>query len=42
MFLEIFEDLSSMYEELDEDQEMVNPLQIASLLVDWTDPQKVV
>lgn len=29
-----------MHEELEEDEEMVNPLQAGTLLVDWTDPQK--
>ena len=29
-----------MHHDLDEDEEMVNPLQAGMLLVDWTDPQK--
>lgn len=29
-----------MHRELDEDEEMVSPLQAGMLLVDWTDPQK--
>ena len=29
-----------MHRDLDEDEEMVSPLQAASLLVDWMDPQK--
>ena len=40
IFMEIFGRISEMYSELEEDEEMVHPLQIASLLVDWMDPQK--
>ena len=29
-----------MHRELDEDEEMVSPLQAGMLLVDWIDPQK--
>jgi len=31
-----------MHSELEEDQTMVNPLQLASMLVDWMDPEKTV
>lgn len=30
------------YEELDNDQDMISPLQFGQLLVDWTDPSKIV
>ena len=30
------------YEELEDDQDMVSPLQFGQLLIDWTDPTKVV
>ena len=31
-----------MYSELEAGQTMVNPLQLASMLVDWMDPEKTV
>ena len=40
MFMELYTKISGMYYELDEGEEMVHPLQISSLLVDWMDPQK--
>ena len=44
MFLQIFikamETMSDLYDELEEDEEMVSPAQIGLMLVDWTDPQK--
>ncbi|EJC98308.1 uncharacterized protein FOMMEDRAFT_114496 [Fomitiporia mediterranea MF3/22] len=40
IFLSTFAELSQMHRDLDEDEEMVSPLQAASLLVDWMDPQK--
>lgn len=39
-FMSLFEELSIIYSELDDDEEMVSPLQAASLIADWTDPQK--
>lgn len=38
--MELYVNISEMYYMLEEDEEMVHPLQIASLLVDWMDPQK--
>ena len=32
----------SVYEELDEDEKMISPLQLGQLLVDWTDASKIV
>jgi hypothetical protein len=40
IFMELYVNISEMYYMLEEDEEMVHPLQIASLLVDWMDPQK--
>ena len=40
MFMELYANVANMYSELDEDEEMVHPLQIGYLLVDWMDPQK--
>lgn len=36
----LFEQLARATRELDDDQEMVSPAQIAGMFVDWTDPQK--
>jgi len=41
VFLPVFDQLSKVYRELDEEQEMVSPAQICAMFVDWTDPQKV-
>ena len=30
-----------LYEDLDDDQEMITPYQLGLLMVDWTNPQKV-
>ena len=38
--MSLFEELLAIHAELDDDEEMVSPLQAASLLVDWMDPQK--
>ncbi|KAL5523222.1 YCG1_1 [Sanghuangporus sanghuang] len=40
IFLSTYEELSRIHRELDEDEEMVSPLQAGMLLIDWTDPQK--
>ncbi|KAL4079677.1 nuclear condensing complex subunit [Scleroderma citrinum] len=37
----LFEQLARATHELEDDQEMVSPAQIAGMFVDWTDPQKV-
>ncbi|TDL22781.1 ARM repeat-containing protein [Rickenella mellea] len=42
IFLPTYEQLAKMHSELDEDEEMVKPSQIAMLLADWTDPQKTI
>lgn len=39
-FIPLFERLAQATREVDEDQEMVSPAQIAAMFVDWTDPQK--
>lgn len=36
------ETMSDLFEELEEDEEMVTPPQIGLMLVDWTDPSKTV
>lgn len=38
--MSLFEELLTIHAELDDDEEMVSPLQAASLLADWMDPQK--
>ena len=42
LFLDLFAQITEMYSELEEGQTMVNPFQIASMLVDWMDPEKTV
>jgi len=42
IFFSAYEELSKLHSELGEDEEMVDPLQAASLLLDWNDPQKVI
>ncbi|KAF9648455.1 ARM repeat-containing protein [Thelephora ganbajun] len=42
LFLPLFAQITEMYSELEEGQTMVNPLQLASMLVDWMDPEKTV
>jgi hypothetical protein len=42
MFLKLFEQITRIHSELDDGQTMVNPLQLASMLVDWMDPEKAV
>ncbi|EIM89256.1 ARM repeat-containing protein [Stereum hirsutum FP-91666 SS1] len=41
VFPAVFERLCKESNELEEDQEMVTPAQIAGMFVDWTDPRKV-
>jgi hypothetical protein len=36
------ETMSDLFEELEEEEEMVTPAQIGLMLVDWTDPSKTV
>lgn len=36
----MFEQLAEASRDLDEDQEMVTPLQIAGMMTDWTNPDK--
>jgi condensin complex subunit 3 len=38
----VIHDLLRVAEDLDEDEEMVSPSQIALQLVDWTDPRRLV
>ena len=38
----MFAQITEMYSELEDGQTMVNPLQLASMLVDWMDPEKAV
>jgi condensin complex subunit 3 len=40
LFIPLFEKLAQATRDVDEDQEMVSPAQIAGMFVDWTDPQK--
>ena len=40
IFMPVFDQLSKTYGDLGEDEDMINPAQVASMLVDWTDPQK--
>ncbi|EST10071.1 Nuclear condensin complex subunit 3, C-terminal domain protein [Kalmanozyma brasiliensis GHG001] len=41
VFLSVLQVLTEVYEEKDEDQEMVTPTQVGLQLLDWTDPDKV-
>jgi hypothetical protein len=42
IFIPVFQQMSAMHKELEDDEEMVNPAQVAGMFVDWTDPQKAV
>lgn len=42
MFLPLFAQVTEIHSELDEGQTMVSPLHLASMLVDWMDPEKAV
>jgi len=42
LFLPLFSQITEMHSELEAGQTMVNPLQLASMLVDWMDPEKAV
>ncbi|EPQ52389.1 chromosome condensation complex protein [Gloeophyllum trabeum ATCC 11539] len=42
IFIPIFEELSQVYKELDDDREMISPANVVAMFVDWTDPQKAV
>jgi hypothetical protein len=42
IFIKAMETMSDLFEELEEDEEMVTPAQIGLMLVDWTDPSKTV
>ena len=37
-----FDLVNKVYEDLEEDQKMITPLQFGQLLVDWTDPTKMI
>lgn len=39
-FIPLFERLAQATRDVEEDQEMVSPAQMAAIFVDWTDPQK--
>lgn len=41
VFVSVLQVLTEVYEEKDEDQEMVTPTQVGLQLLDWTDPDKV-
>lgn len=41
VFVSVLQVLTEVYEEKDEDQEMVTPMQVGLQLLDWTDPDKV-
>ncbi|SPO20133.1 related to Condensin complex subunit 3 [Ustilago trichophora] len=41
VFVSVLQVLTEVYEEKDEDQEMVTPAQVGLQLLDWTDPDKV-
>ena len=40
--MKAMETMSDLFEDLEEDEEMVAPAQIGLMLVDWTDPSKAV
>ncbi|KAF7426008.1 hypothetical protein PC9H_008370 [Pleurotus ostreatus] len=40
VFISAFDQVVRVHEELDDDQEMITPLQFALLLTDWLDPEK--
>ncbi|KAL0960210.1 hypothetical protein HGRIS_011843 [Hohenbuehelia grisea] len=40
IFMTTYDLVKKVYEELDEDQEMISPQQFGLLMVDWTNPQK--
>jgi len=40
IFIPTFDLAVRMYEDLDDDQEMIPPYQFGLLMVDWTNPQK--
>ncbi|TFY65773.1 hypothetical protein EVG20_g5314 [Dentipellis fragilis] len=42
IFLPIFDQLSAVYKELEDDHDMVSPAQVSGMFVDWTDPQKLI
>lgn len=41
VFVSVLQVLTEVYEEKEEDQEMVTPTQVGLQLLDWTDPEKV-
>ncbi|EPQ26200.1 uncharacterized protein PFL1_06912 [Pseudozyma flocculosa PF-1] len=41
VFVFVFQVLSELYQEKDDDQEMVTPAQVGLQLLEWSDPQKV-
>ncbi|KAJ1031134.1 hypothetical protein NDA18_002353 [Ustilago nuda] len=41
VFISVLQVLTEVYEEKDEDQEMVTPTQVGLQLLDWTDPDKI-
>jgi condensin complex subunit 3 len=40
IFITAFDLVTRVYEELDDDQEMITPYQFGLLMIDWTNPQK--
>ncbi|KAF8342823.1 nuclear condensing complex subunit [Cantharellus anzutake] len=42
IFVKVIEAMADLYDDLEEDEEMVSPLHIGTMLVDWTDSTKTV
>lgn len=42
LFIPVYKQLCQVYKDLDDERDMVSPLQVGSMFVDWTDPQKAV
>ncbi|KAH8108765.1 nuclear condensing complex subunit [Phellopilus nigrolimitatus] len=42
IFIAAFDLVTRVYDEMEDDQDMIAPLQFGQLLIDWTDPSKVV
>lgn len=42
MYLSAYDQAKTLYEDSEEDQEMIAPYDFGLMLVDWTDPSKAV
>lgn len=42
LFIPVYQQLCQVYKDLDDEKDMISPLQVGSMFVDWTDPQKAV